>query len=575
MVVGGHSEAGQSRVSVDTAAIDRDTEQVADSPSSSASGAWSFLSSWLSELASLSAGLNSPAAKADAENVSSASAKPSLAQEDRSGPTATLALSNRLSRVVRQEGIQTGNPAACEVIPPHKGSVALTGPVRQLQDTANPVKSSESVHPAESPASAHSATSKRNAKLESASNSATDGNLAPALMEPSTVSPVANAVEASRSSQTRFFAGSKTPSAEDSRNPFDSGLSAPASHAHPANAVRAPATGRDTSIGEEPDEAKAALLSDEAVTQSSERTRPRLEEPEPAQMLPGGLAEPQLGVQGLETAAGLDASGGIGQVAEAARSQPDQLSVALVAAGGTGSAGGGRSSAQAVPRPVRGQSSAESSEFENRNLKAQSTAHNLDGTIVVRDLAGAGAASGNAPGSTGASTGCVAGKASSETFAALDAGTAPGAPTWIHAGLQRAEAGFQDPALGWVGVRADLSAGGVHASLVPGSSDAAQTLGDHLAGLSSYLAGQHMPVETVTLASPEGKWAGPVGDQGASQGMNHGAGEGGFSEPQSNPPPVSPSAVPASSSEDSIQTLLTDAEAPIAGQRGASISLMA
>jgi hypothetical protein len=62
---------------------------------------------------------------------------------------------------------------------------------------------------------------------------------------------------------------------------------------------------------------------------------------------------------------------------------------------------------------------------------------------------------------------------SAETFAALDATAAPGRPAWIHTGAQQAEAGFQDPELGWVGVRADASGSGIHAQLVAGSTDAA------------------------------------------------------------------------------------------------------
>ncbi len=93
------------------------------------------------------------------------------------------------------------------------------------------------------------------------------------------------------------------------------------------------------------------------------------------------------------------------------------------------------------------------------------------------------------------------------TFAALDTGSSPGTTTWVHAGTRSAEAGFQDPTLGWVGVRADASGGGVHASLVPGSAEAAVTLGGHLAGLNSYLAEQHTPVDSITLAAPEDRSA--------------------------------------------------------------------
>ena len=121
----------------------------------------------------------------------------------------------------------------------------------------------------------------------------------------------------------------------------------------------------------------------------------------------------------------------------------------------------------------------------------------------------------------GASAGAAAGTAADETFAAMDAGTEVGTPGWIHAGGQTAEAGFQDPALGWVGVRADLSGGNVHAALMPGSAEAAQTLSGHLAGLNAYLAEQHTPVATLTMAAASGGGA----ETGAGQSMQQGAGQ--------------------------------------------------
>jgi hypothetical protein len=114
-----------------------------------------------------------------------------------------------------------------------------------------------------------------------------------------------------------------------------------------------------------------------------------------------------------------------------------------------------------------------------------------------------------------------------DTFAALDAAAAPVAPTWTHAGTHRAEAGFQDPAIGWVGVRADLSGAGIHATLVPGSTNAAEALGGHLAGLNSYLTEHHSPVANVTLAHPEDR-SGGLGPMNSSLGDS--AGGNGASE---------------------------------------------
>lgn len=117
------------------------------------------------------------------------------------------------------------------------------------------------------------------------------------------------------------------------------------------------------------------------------------------------------------------------------------------------------------------------------------------------------------------------GPPSGEAFAALDGEVAPGTPTWIHAGTQRAEAGFQDPNLGWVSVRADSSGGGIHAALVPSSTDAAQTLGGQMAGLNSYLTEHHTPLATLTIATPESR-AGMAGmDSSGNESMHQQSGQ--------------------------------------------------
>lgn len=88
-----------------------------------------------------------------------------------------------------------------------------------------------------------------------------------------------------------------------------------------------------------------------------------------------------------------------------------------------------------------------------------------------------------------------------DPFAVLEG--APTAPpgSWIHAGTHHAEAGYLDPALGWIGVRADVSHGAVHASLVPGSAEAAQVLGSQLAGLNAYLSEHHSDRAAVSVAA--------------------------------------------------------------------------
>lgn len=88
-----------------------------------------------------------------------------------------------------------------------------------------------------------------------------------------------------------------------------------------------------------------------------------------------------------------------------------------------------------------------------------------------------------------------------ETMYALDAsaGTDSRHAALAHREPMYAEAGYQDPVLGWVGVRAELTRGAVHATVVPQTSEAAQALGGHIAGLHTYLSENHTPVATISL----------------------------------------------------------------------------
>lgn len=96
-----------------------------------------------------------------------------------------------------------------------------------------------------------------------------------------------------------------------------------------------------------------------------------------------------------------------------------------------------------------------------------------------------------------------AGTTAPDTIAALD--TAPAAPpaTWVHTDSAHAEAGYLDPSLGWVGVRADAAGSMLHATIVPSSPEAAQVLGSHLAGLNTYLADHHGAAAQLSVAAPE------------------------------------------------------------------------
>jgi hypothetical protein len=169
---------------------------------------------------------------------------------------------------------------------------------------------------------------------------------------------------------------------------------------------------------------------------------------------------------------------------------------------------------------------------------------------------------------------------SKEPFAALDAATGPGTPAWVHASSRRAEAGFEDPSLGWVGIRADASSGQVHATLLPGSSDAAQSLDGHLPGLHAYLADVHTPVASLTLATPESRESAFSTEQNQGEGMNQGtnqnAGQGGASESASHPQPASPSTASASSQDARGTPAIRGNQAPETYARsGAHISVIA
>jgi len=104
----------------------------------------------------------------------------------------------------------------------------------------------------------------------------------------------------------------------------------------------------------------------------------------------------------------------------------------------------------------------------------------------------------------------------------MDAGVNDVAATWSRAETHRAEAGFQDPSLGWVSVRAHAGAGGIHAALVPSSDMAGQVLGGHLAGLNAHLADHHEHLHSVTLSTPDAGWT--ERDTGRDMAQGGGAG---------------------------------------------------
>ncbi|HEX4283503.1 MAG TPA: hypothetical protein VHZ28_00325 [Terracidiphilus sp.] len=114
-------------------------------------------------------------------------------------------------------------------------------------------------------------------------------------------------------------------------------------------------------------------------------------------------------------------------------------------------------------------------------------------------------------------------QAPKSVFAALDSDLRAADPVWTHTGANRAEAGFQDPQLGWVRVHAQVDSTGVHATVVPPSDDARQVLSTHMAGLGSYLTAHHSPVDNWILVSAETSQSAGGSIAAGEQGLNQGS----------------------------------------------------
>ncbi len=290
---------------------------------------------------------------------------------------------------------------------------------------------------------------------------------------------------------------------------------------------------------------------------------------------PAGSADPR--AQGWAT----EVPGqGANQYSEAAAAaSPDALRAAKAAGLGAKSAD---AAVQAASRTGRVQAG-NAAEREKHLADAQPAGTGVEAVRFAGEASGARGA-GNAVGVHGGlAANASASLSAHETFTALDAGANASSPSWIHAGAQRAEAGFQDPSLGWVGVRADLNAGGIHAALVPGSPEAAQALAGHLAGLSAHLATRHPGVQAVTVAAPEarvGSWGGGQGSgQGAYDGSNRGSGQnpqqGGTAQQQSGAARGDGSAPVVGAVATSAHSRGTVSTAGVAARGGAYISVVA
>jgi hypothetical protein len=112
-----------------------------------------------------------------------------------------------------------------------------------------------------------------------------------------------------------------------------------------------------------------------------------------------------------------------------------------------------------------------------------------------------------------------------EPFTALDSATIDGTPRWTIAGDRKAEAGFQDPALGWISVRAQSAAGAIHADVVAPTAVAAHILNGHLAGLNAHMAAHYEHLGAVTVSTSDPARNGGDPPAGMSQGGSNDGGQ--------------------------------------------------
>jgi hypothetical protein len=123
-------------------------------------------------------------------------------------------------------------------------------------------------------------------------------------------------------------------------------------------------------------------------------------------------------------------------------------------------------------------------------------------------------------------------------FVAMDAGRNDGAARWIVADSHRAEAGFQDPSLGWVSVRAQAGTAGIHAAVMPASEAAAEVLSGHLAGLNAHMANHYEHMNAVTVSAPGVGWNSHGTGRELAQGNGRGASHDGEPQGQENSGPI-------------------------------------
>lgn len=140
-----------------------------------------------------------------------------------------------------------------------------------------------------------------------------------------------------------------------------------------------------------------------------------------------------------------------------------------------------------------------------------------------------------------------------EPFAMIDTIPVHAGAGWTLAGTHRAEAGFQDPALGWVAVRAQEVGGTIHATIVPAASEGVQALSDHLPALIAHMASQSPHLDTISISTS---------DATTGWGRNDGQGQGPHQQHQEQKPPDDERADRIPFSTESASARATDRGAP-------------
>jgi len=153
------------------------------------------------------------------------------------------------------------------------------------------------------------------------------------------------------------------------------------------------------------------------------------------------------------------------------------------------------------------------------------------------------------------------------TFAALDTATPLPSTLFTHAGLRHAEAGYLDPSLGWVGVRAEISGGALHAAVLPASPQAADILGAHLPALHTYVSQQHGIESTIDMS-----WQNNTNAGGGFQQSSH---QDSYASAQDDPTASVPRSAPASVTPPGSFASFDAAGAPPPASGGRYISVLA